>query len=114
MTARAPRSPTRPRVVDRSALSHHDGNIMMARTQITLDPELWRRARKRASQLGISLAGYVRQLLAKDLHEPETDVDPSVVFDLGRSRGADVSRAKDSMIGEAVAAGRSAKRREDR
>jgi len=50
---------------------------MMARTQITLDPELWRRARKRASQLGISLAGYVRQLLAKDLHEPETDVDPN-------------------------------------
>ena len=87
---------------------------MMARTQITLDPELWRRARKRASQLGISLAGYVRRLLAKDLHEPETNVDPSVVFDLGRSRGADVSRAKDAMIGEAVAAGRSAKRREDR
>ena len=47
---------------------------MMARTQITLDPELWRRARKRASQLGISLAGYVRQLLAKDLHEPMHDI----------------------------------------
>src|SRR5204862_405855 len=99
----------RPRgIVPRHTLdaTRREGNVMMVRTQITLDPELWRRARKRASQLGISLAGYVRRLLAKDLHEPETNVDPSVVFDLGRSRGADVSRAKDAMIGEAVAARR--------
>lgn len=77
---------------------------MMSRTQITLDPELQRRARHRAAQLGISLAEYLRRLVARDLTEREPTTDPSVVFNLGRSAGADVARAKDQMLGEAVAA----------
>jgi len=40
---------------------------MTSRNQITLDPELQRRARKRASDLGISLAEYFRRLVARDL-----------------------------------------------
>jgi hypothetical protein len=84
---------------------------MMARTQVTLDPELQRRARERASQLGISFAEYLRSLVAKDLGRRRATADPSAVFGLGRSDGADVARDKDDMVGAAVAAGRARRRR---
>jgi hypothetical protein len=84
---------------------------MMARTQVTLDPELQRRARERASQLGISFAEYVRSLVVKDVGRRRATADPSTVFGLGSSDGADVAREKDEMIGAAVAAGRSRRRR---
>lgn len=80
---------------------------MMARVQISLDLETQRRARKRASELGISFAQYIRTLVARDLATPSPRTDPSVVFDLGNSGGADVAREKDAMVGEAVVAERS-------
>jgi hypothetical protein len=80
---------------------------MMARSQITLDLETQRRARKRAAELGISFARYIRRLVAQDLETPPRRTDPSIVFDLGVSAGADIRRKKDAMIGEAVAALRS-------
>jgi hypothetical protein len=76
---------------------------MMVRTQIVLDTELQRRARRRAADLGISLAEYVRQLVRRDLGRPERRAVPSTVFDLGRSKGSDVARDKDRMVGTAVA-----------
>jgi hypothetical protein len=76
---------------------------MMARTQISLTPEDHRLARRRASELGISFAEYVRQLVRKDLGEPlRPNVDVSVLFDLGDSGGSDIARHKDEYIGEAV------------
>lgn len=82
----------------------NDVYIMMRRTQISLDPELQHRARKRAQALGISFSDYVRRLLARDLDTsaPET---PGVdaVFDLGDSGGSDIARNKDAMVGDAVA-----------
>src|SRR5437016_6136404 len=45
----------------------YDGDIMMSRTHITLDAEIQRKARQRASDLGISLAEYLRRLVARDL-----------------------------------------------
>ena len=81
----------------------------MARTQITLDPEMQRRARERAAELGISFAEYIRRLVAGDLGEPSRRVDPSVVFNLGSSGGADVAHEKDAMVGEALAADRDRK-----
>lgn len=77
---------------------------MMARVQISLDPETQRRARMRAAGLGISFAQYIRGLVARDIAEPPRQGDPSIVFDLGTSEGADVARDKDAMVGEAVAA----------
>jgi hypothetical protein len=74
---------------------------MMARTQITLENELRRRARRRASDLGVSFAEYVRRLVARDLAGPETVVDVNRIFDLGSSGGSDIARDKDSMIAEA-------------
>jgi hypothetical protein len=76
---------------------------MMHRTQLNLDPESHRQARRRAAEMGISLAEYVRRLVRRDLERREPTADPSRVFALGRSRGSDVAQRKDTMLGEAVA-----------
>lgn len=83
----------------------------MARTQITLDPEMQKRARKRAAQLGVSLAEYIRRLVALDLGGPRSTVSPSSVFDLGDSGDSDVAHSKDVMVGDAIAAARTRRKR---
>jgi hypothetical protein len=76
---------------------------MNARTQITMDPELQRRAHARAAELGISFAEYVRRLVADDLGERKPKADISIVFDLiDEGPPTDIARNKDKMIGEAV------------
>lgn len=82
----------------------YGGAIMMARTQITLDPELHRRARERAAELGISLAEYIRRLVADDLEPAPPSVGVSAVFNLGDSGGSDIARHKDRYVGEAIEA----------
>jgi len=89
----------------------YDGAIMMSRTQITLEPEIQRRARQRAGDLGISLAAYVRRLVARDLGRPQAKADPILVFDLGSSGGSDIARGKDAMIAEAFGSARRNSRR---
>ena len=73
---------------------------MMAKTQITLETEMQRRARQRANDLGVSLAEYFRRLLARDLARPETAAHVDRIYDLGTSDGSDIASHKDSMIGE--------------
>jgi hypothetical protein len=76
---------------------------MAARIQITMDPEMRRQAHAKASQLGISLAEYVRRLVARDLGNRKRKADISVLFDLGASREpTDVARDKDAMLGQAM------------
>jgi hypothetical protein len=75
---------------------------MMARTQITLESHTHRRARQRASELGVSLAEYVRRLVARDLAKPQARVDVTQIFDLGNSGQSDIARNKDSMIAETI------------
>jgi hypothetical protein len=76
---------------------------MNARTQITIDPEIQRRAQEKAAELGISFAEYVRRLIATDLGGARRKVDVSVVFDLGGSdKPTDVARDKDRLVGEAL------------
>ena len=84
---------------------------MMARTQITLEAETQRRARRRASELGVSMAEYVRRLVARDLARPEASADPAAVFDLGRSERSNIAAEKDAMIGEAFGGARRRARR---
>ncbi|HSU61447.1 MAG TPA: hypothetical protein VLI55_19215 [Bryobacteraceae bacterium] len=79
---------------------------MMSRTQITLEPEIQRRARQRAGELGISLAEYVRRLLDRDLGTVQSRVNPAIVFDLGASGGSEIARNKRAMVAEAFASGR--------
>src|SRR3954471_17774922 len=82
----------------------YDDVIMMSRTQITLDRETHRRARKRAADLGISFAEYIRRLIAHDIASSRAPADPSIIFALGRSGGSDVAANKDVMVGQAFAA----------
>ncbi len=84
---------------------------MMSRTQISLESELQRRARKRAGDLGVSLAEYIRRLVARDLGSSRPASDPSAAFDLGTSGGSDVARNKKAMLAEAFASGRAKSRR---
>jgi len=76
---------------------------MTSRTQITLEPEIQRRARQRASDMGISFAEYVRRLVVRDVGSTQTAVNPAIVFDLGASGGSDVAKNKKAMIAEAFA-----------
>ena len=77
---------------------------MMARTQITLEPEIQRKARRRASDLGISFAEYVRRLVIRDLGGAKSSASPAAMFDLGSSGGSDIARNKQAMVAEAFAA----------
>jgi hypothetical protein len=77
---------------------------MNARTQITMTPELQRRAQAKAAELGISFAEYIRRLVAGDLGQPKkSKPDISTLFDLGASDApTDIARDKDQMIGQAL------------
>jgi hypothetical protein len=76
---------------------------MNARTQVTIDPDLQRRAHARAAELDISFAEYIRRLLARDLGEPRRKVGISVMFNLvDEGLATDIARDKDKMIAEAV------------
>jgi hypothetical protein len=76
---------------------------MNARTQITMDPEMQRRAQAKAAELGISFAEYVRRVVAEDLGAPKPKADISMIFDLIREGPpTNIARDKDKMIGEAV------------
>ncbi len=78
---------------------------MPSRMQITIDPELGRRARARAKARGISFAEYVRRLIARDVGSQEPAADPRRVFDLVRDgEPTDIARDKDRLIADAVAA----------
>jgi hypothetical protein len=78
----------------------------MVRTQLSFDREVLQRAKRRAADLGVSLAEYVRMLIARDLGGGPTRADPSSVFDLGHSGSSDVGRDKARMIAEAIDARR--------
>lgn len=84
---------------------------MMSRTQVTLGNELRRRARQRASDLGVSFAEYFRRLVARDLARPEVRADVGCIFDLGKSGGSDIASKKDEMMGEAFRSSRRGSRR---
>jgi hypothetical protein len=77
---------------------------MMVRTQIALPPEEHRKAKAKAAELNISLAEYVRRLVARDVDEAQPQGDITAMFDLGNSGRADISQFKDKYVGEAAEA----------
>jgi hypothetical protein len=76
---------------------------MMQRTQVYLEASEHRRARRKAAELGISLAEYMRRLVRDDLAGPAAAADVTALFGLGDSGGSDVSSFKDRYVGEAIA-----------
>jgi hypothetical protein len=79
---------------------------MVVRTQVTLDAEAHRRAKRRAAELGISFAQYIRQVVDRDLGEPARRADAGEIFGLFDSGGSDVARDKDRYVDEAIASRR--------
>jgi hypothetical protein len=76
---------------------------MNARTQITIDPKIQKRARAKAARLGISFAEYVRRLVTSDLGLPRKKGDISILFDLvDEGLPTDIVRGIDIMLGQAV------------
>lgn len=75
----------------------------MTRTQISMDREMLRDARRKATEQGISFAEYVRALVAEDLGSASAPSDVSAIFGLIDSGGSDIARDKDKMIAEAIA-----------
>ena len=79
----------------------YGGDIKM-RTQVSMDSELYRLAKKKAADLGISLAEYLRRLIAQDVNGLRGPADPSLVFNLFDSGLSDVSSRHDHYLNEAV------------
>jgi hypothetical protein len=79
---------------------------MPVRTQIALEAQDHRRAKQRAAELNVSLAEYIRRLVARDLGEPTPRAEVATVFDLFDSGGTDVARHKDRLLAEAMEAER--------
>jgi hypothetical protein len=75
---------------------------MPSRTQITLEPELDRRAKEKAGELGISFAEYVRRLIRRDLAVTAPKPDLRNLIGIGNSGGSDIARYKHQYIGEAL------------
>jgi hypothetical protein len=76
---------------------------MNARTQVTMDFEMQRRAQAKAAELGISFAEYIRRVVGADLGEPKPKFDVSAIFGLIKDGPeTDIGRQKHKMIGEAV------------
>src|SRR3981189_3459456 len=85
---------------------------MNGRIQISLDPETRRRAQARAAKLKISLAEYLRRLIAQDLSVSKRKTDVSGLFDLADAgQATNVARDKDKMIAKAAKAEHSARRK---
>ncbi len=74
---------------------------MVVRTQVTLDSDAHRRAKRRAAERGISFAEYIRQVVNNDLGEqPKTDI--SAIFGIGESGRSDISSNVDKYLGESL------------
>jgi hypothetical protein len=72
--------------------------------QVTFDREQHHLAAAKAAVLGVSLAEYIRRVVANDLaDEEEAAGSISEIFGIGDSGGGDVARHADEYLGEALA-----------
>ena len=76
---------------------------MMVRMQISLPEEEHRRVKALAAERGISVAEYVRRLLARGSEPARARVGIESIFGIGASGRTDISSNTDEYVGEAVA-----------
>ena len=72
------------------------------RIQIVLDTGQHAKVRRKAADLGISMAEYIRRLIDRDLAPPKAQADISAIFGLGSSGGSDIAAEGKSGISEAI------------
>jgi len=71
------------------------------RTQIALDDEQHARAKRKAAELGITMAEYIRILVDRDLGDDNSRADVSEIFGIGSSGGSDIENEQHA-IGAAI------------
>jgi predicted DNA binding CopG/RHH family protein len=76
--------------VARSRWCYHDGTIR--RMMFQADDELLSRAKRRASERGVSVAQLVRDALEKELGDSGKVPPPVTIIGVGRSARTDLSR----------------------
>ena len=74
------------------------------RTQIALEAEQHALVKRKAAELGISMAEYIRRLVERDLRQAAPAVDISDIFGIGDSGGSDIAVDRKRATGEAIAA----------
>ena len=74
------------------------------RTQIALEPEQHALVKRKAADLGVSMAEYIRRLVERDLQQAGPRADISDIFGLGDSGGSDIAVDRKRASAEAIAA----------
>ena len=74
------------------------------RTQIALESEQHALAKRKAADLGISMAEYIRRLIDRDLKRAGPSGDISDIFGIGESDGSDIAVDRKKATAEAIAA----------
>lgn len=75
---------------------------MNTRMQVTLSAEQHRKAKQKAAAAGLSLAEYIRRVVADDLEDTRPRGDVSAVFALIDTEDSDIAANKDRYVAEAV------------
>lgn len=71
-----------------------------------LPAEDHRRVKRRAAELGVSFAEYVRRAIARELGDEQRGTDVTALFALGESGATDISANADAHLAEALTARR--------
>lgn len=74
------------------------------RTQIDLEAEQHALVKRKAADLGISMAEYIRRLVERDLNQTASSSDISDIFGIGDSGGSDIAVDRKGATAEAIAA----------
>ena len=74
------------------------------RTQIDLESEQHALVKRKAADLGISMAEYIRRLVERDLAQTAPSSDVSAIFGIGDSGGSDIAVDRRRATAEAIAA----------
>ena len=74
------------------------------RTQIDLEAEQHALVKRKAADLGISMAEYIRRLVERDLVPTGSSGDISAIFGIGDSGGSNIATDRKGATAEAIAA----------
>ncbi len=74
------------------------------RTQIALETEQHALVKRKAEELDISMAEYIRRLIDRDLQQTRSGGDISDIFGIGNSGGSNIALDRKSATAEAIAA----------